>query len=451
MRRRTFISGLTAAAIGGLGLSGCGKDGSGGGAKSLKVAYQKYGNSVAGDRLFKKVKTAFESANPGTTIELIPIEASQNDYFTKLALMNRSPSTAPDVMYQDTYMIRSDVDAGYLAPLDEHLDKWQDWGQFEETAKQAGRADDGQTYGVSMGTDTRGVWFHKEIFAKAGLAPDWQPKSWDDLLTAARAIKAKVPDVIPINVYSGKPMGEASVMQGFEMLLYGTPDSLYDDKSKKWIVGSSGFRDSLDFIRTIYTEGLAPAPQMALDSNFSNKVSGELFPQAKLGIGVDGNFMSSAWLEKGEAAWPEWSTVMGTAPMPTQKGDAPGRTSMSGGWTLAMGANCEEPETAFKFISMALDKENSLNYAVEGSQIAVRTDVGSDERYSGSDPKVKFWTELVADTHFRPATADYAQISNEIMVAMEAVMTGQSDVAAAVAAYDKSVKGIVGEERVQQG
>lgn len=89
------------------------------GSGTIKVAYQKFGNYIQGDKLFAKVKEQFEAENSSYKVELIPIEASQNDYFTKLALMNRSESTAPDTMYEDTYMIRSDVDAGYLRPLDD--------------------------------------------------------------------------------------------------------------------------------------------------------------------------------------------------------------------------------------------------------------------------------------------------------------------------------------------
>src|SRR5690606_40333499 len=103
-----------------------------------------------------------------------------------LALMNRSPSTAPDVMYEDTYMIKSDVEAGYLAPLDDYLAEWDDWGQFVDSAKEAGAGDDGKIYGVPMGTDTRGLWFNKAVLADAGLPEDWAPKSWDELLDAAR-------------------------------------------------------------------------------------------------------------------------------------------------------------------------------------------------------------------------------------------------------------------------
>lgn len=92
------------------------------------------------------------------------------------------------------------------------------------------------------------------------------------MLAAARTIKAKVPGVTPLNVYTGKPAGEAATMQGFEMLLYGTGDGtsdpLYDTASKKWIAGSRAFKDALTFVHTVYKEKLGPDVSDALDPNF---------------------------------------------------------------------------------------------------------------------------------------------------------------------------------------
>ena len=448
---RPLAAGTAAAALV-LVVGACGS-GTGGddGEATIKIAYQKFGNFTQADELFKDVKAEYEDANPDVTIELVPIEASQNDYFTKLALMQRSPSTAPDLMYEDTFMIKSDVEAGYLLPLDDHLAGWDEWDQFVDTAKQAGLGDDGKTYGVPMGTDTRGLWFNKKVLAKAGLPEDWAPKTWDELLEAARAIKKADPDVIPLNVYSGKPMGEGSTMQGFEMLLYGTGGTLYDDASSKWVVGSQEFVDSLAFIETIYSEGLAPTPQQALDPNVGNTVSAEWLPADQLGIALDGSWMPGTWLEEGTAPWPEWTEVMGTAAMPTQDGQDPGAVSMSGGWTLAIGAGTEHPDEAFDVLTTALNKENSLRFAIDNSQIAVRTDVAEEPSYAEANPTVPFFSDLVEVTNFRPATSDYAQISNAIQVAMEAVMTGQASPEDAAAAYDQAVVDQVGEENTTEG
>lgn len=415
---------------------------------TITVAYQKTAQFVQLDDLLQKAKSEYEAANEGMTVDLVPIEAEQDQYFTKLALMNGSADTAPDVIYEDTFQIRSDAAAGYLQPIDEYVEAWEDWDQFPDTARQAGLGDDGKVYGVSMGTDTRGIYYNKDLFQQAGLPTDWQPESWDDILSAARTIKEKLPDVTPINVYAGKAAGEATTMQGFEMLLYGTDDELYDADTQKWITGSQGFTDSLAFLETIYGEGLAPSLDIALDASVGARVATELLPQGTLAMAVDGSWLPGGWIT-GDNAWPEWEDTLGMAAMPTQDGREPGFTSMSGGWTLAVGAHAGDPQAAFDFIATALNKENSLKYDTENSQIAVRTDVAEDPEYLGFNPSFEFFSSLVDYTHFRPATPDYSQISSNIQVAAESVATGQATAEEAAATYDEGLVSIVGDDATQ--
>lgn len=448
MQRGTSIAGL---AILAMGLSACAGGsagaGSSGGGDTIKVAYQQFGEGKVMANFLASAKTQFEKANPGKKVQLLPIVASENDYYTKLALMLRSPRTTPDVVYEDTFLINSDIKAGYLKSLDGYLAKWPDWSKFVETAKGAAKASDGKTYGVPDGTDTRGLWYNKHVFTKAGLPSDWHPKTWNDVLDAARTIKAKVPNVVPLNVYASKAAGEASSMQGFEMLLYGTGNQLYDDASGKWVVGSKGFLDSLNFIKSVYGEKLGPAPQDATDATLANKVAQEWLPQDKLGIALDGSWLPNTWQETGPKPWPEWSQTLGQAPMPTQNGQDPGKVSLSGGWTWAISAKSPNPDLGWKFIQTLQTPENAAKYAVEGTQIAVRQDVAANPEYQKANSKYPVFTDVVAVTKYRPAYPEYPKISNQIQVAMESVMTGQQTPQQAQKAYDEAVKGIVGDDK----
>ncbi|MEE9096215.1 extracellular solute-binding protein [Pseudarthrobacter phenanthrenivorans] len=445
LRRASRTLSLLAAAT--LVLAACTPADPAGGNKTIKVAYQKTDSFTALDSMLQDAKKEFEAANKGVTVELQPIQANDDDYGTKLALALRSPSTAPDVFYEDTFKVRSDVDAGYLLNLDSRLAGWGDWGKFDAGAKEAGKADDGGTYAVPLGTDTRAIWYNKKVLAAAGISLPWRPASWQDILDTARKVKAAEPDVIPFNMYAGKGTGEGTVMQGFYELLYGTGAALYDQDSKKWVVGSTGFKDSLTFLDTLYKEHLAVAPADALDPNIWKKVFGEWFPKAKLGATVEGSYAPSFWQAGGSYAWPGYPQDMGVAPFPTESGGAPGAVSMSGGWTLAVGADTKQPDLAFNFLTTALNARNSLKFTVASSQIAVRSDVAADAGYQSANPFVKDVSGLVSVTRFRPATSDYPRISAAVQEATEAVITGKRTPEQAAADYDAAVAGIVGADK----
>jgi multiple sugar transport system substrate-binding protein len=446
-RSRVVVAAVAAAAL--VALAGCSSSSGGGDGKTIKVAFQDFGSDIMAN-FMNKAKTDFEKANPGTTVDLVPIKAAENDYYTKLALMNRAATTAPDVMSEDTFLIRADAQAGYLAPLDSYVSKWSDWSNFFDNAKDAGKGDDGKVYGIPTGTDTRGLWYNKQIFAKAGIPTPWQPKNWADVISAAKKIKAADPGVIPLNIFSGKAAGEASSMQGFEMLMYGASQKgLYDDSNSKWITGSKAFTDALDVIKEVYQGGLGPSQEVTSDTNYQNTINNELVPQGKLAINLDGSWASNAWLPTGATPWADWDTVMGTAKMPTQNGGAPGSISLSGGWTFSMGSKSSAKDTAWKFITFVTDKQRSLEYNINTAGIPVRKDVADDEKYKTSNPTSEFFSSLVAVTKFRPATPDYPKISNGIQVAMESVMTGQATPAQAAKTYDDSVVGIVGKDKTE--
>ncbi|NGO15532.1 extracellular solute-binding protein [Streptomyces sp. HC44] len=429
-------------------LSACG-GGSGSDPDTIEVSFkQSTDNSIKVlDTYLADMKKQFEKANPGKKVKLVPIKAPDSEYYTKLQQMLRSPKTAPDLVYEDTFLINSDITSGYLKPLDPYLEKWKDWDQFIDTAKAAAKAEDGKTYGIPDGTDTRGLWFDKGIFKKAGLPENWQPKTWDDVLEAARTIKQKVPGVIPLNVYTGKPAGEVSAMQGFEMLLYGTgnsaskdEDPLYDTASKKWITGSQAFKDALTFVETVYKEKLGPDVSDALDPNIATRVRGEFLPEGKLGINLDGSWLPQDWLEGSGHEWPEWSEKLGLAAMPTQNGQAPGKVSMSGGWTWSIPSKAANPDLAFKFIETMQTKANAQKWYISNSGISVRKDVAEDPEYVKAQPGIKFFTDLVSITHYRPAYPAYPKVSTAIQEAMEGVTTGDSSVEEAASGYDEELK-----------
>lgn len=423
-------------------LTGC----SGGAARSsdsIKVVYLDDGNTAM-TTYMNEVTKDFKSAHPKANVDLEPIKATEADFYTKVALMNRSASTAPDVIWEDTFQVKADASAGYLEPLDPYLAKWSDWSEFIKAGRAGGQGADGKQYGVPVGTDTQGLWYSKALLTKAGISLPWQPKTWQDVLDAAKQIKAKVPGVTPINIYASKVGAEATSVRGVQTLLSGTGDSLYTDG--KWVTSSPGLTNTLAFIKSVYADGLGPSNQTTSDPNYGN-IPPTMLQKGTLAIDADGSWISNNWASGGSSPWPQWSSDLGVAAWPTENGQAPGTTSMSGGWTFAMGSKSAAKSLAFDYITTATDKQNALRYAIGLSNIPVRSDVASDPTYLKSNPTASFFSSLVQVTHFRPAIAAYPQVSNQLAIAADTVSTNGQSVASATKAYATAVQQIVGPDK----
>lgn len=305
--RRTFLR-FTAGAAAVLpltALAGC--SGSSRDPNSIRIAFQQFGSGTIKQEWITTAAQEFSAENPELTVELVPIVASENDYFTKNELLMSSPRTSPDLVYEDSFILLSDVGADYLQPITDLVEGFEHWDDIAEASKKAVTSEDGEAYGVPITTDTRAIWFHRDVFEQAGLPPDWQPGSWEDILEAARAIRDSDSEAIPFFLFAGTPQGEKASMQGFEMLLYGTGDGsgLYDAETKKWILGSPGFVDSLTFLKTLFDEELTATLGQHLDPNISETIYSSLLPDGKLGMLVDGSWISQNWTETAARPWPE--------------------------------------------------------------------------------------------------------------------------------------------------
>lgn len=419
---------------------------------TITVAYQQFGPPPYPEQAWwNSVKQRVEAANPNIKVKLEPIIAPEGDYYTKLDLMMRSPSTAPDLVREDSFLVSSDVTAGYLAPLDKYLATWPEYGQNWFPAMQKITTFNGHNYGVMDGTDDRLIWYNKSIFQKAGLPTTWQPQSWADILSAARAIKAKVPGVIPLNIYSGVPMDEASSMQGFEMLLYGTKNPLYDYSTSKWIASSPGLLDTLNFVKTVYNPSdlLGPSSDIALSTQAANTLEEQLMPQGKLGMNISGSWVSSDWYSGGPAPWPQWQQTMGVAKMPTETGQAPNYVTLSGGWAYSITQQSTHKDQAFQVLKTAFSTDLLATYDVAAGQVTPDQAIVNTAAYHNA-PLSAFYTSLLSFAQFRPAFVDYPKISLQIDQAMQNVMQGQSS-AQAMSTFAQQVTNIAGASNVEQG
>lgn len=421
--------------------------GSASGKTKLSITFRDDGVGAEGS-LWKWFQDAYASYPKKDEIELdiAPITASEGDYFAKIALSLQSPTTAPDIVCQDTFQLPSDASAGYLTALDHRLmTAYPDWtdGSYFEALKKGVTGPDGKIYGIPYTTDTRGLWYNKQIFQQAGLPTEWEPKNWDDILAACATIKEKVPDVVPFWCNSAIATGEATSMQTYEMLLYGTGERLMQDD--QWIVSSSNIQKSLSFLDDIYRKGFGPPLPLVLNGQASNTSAREYLPQGKLAILLDGFWIHGNYQETGASPWPEYGEVLGLAPMPTSDGANDGTVTLAGGWGLSIPEQSDAKDAAFDFILHCMSKEVYIPAVVSMGSLATRADVVDDPRYAKL-PFMQTATNFLDTAFFRPANEQYPTVSTHIQTMVESVVTGTPP-ADAMAQYALDVTGAVGEDK----
>ncbi|MFD2611191.1 extracellular solute-binding protein [Paenibacillus gansuensis] len=428
------------------------KDGNGGSEpapepKTVKVAFVKWGEDHIWIKWMNKVKKEFEEKHPGVTVELIPVPGQ--DFQTKFSLMMMDEKTAPDVLTEDTFLVNSDVAAGNLSPLDDKLAAWEDWSKINPAVHEAVKGADGKLYGVPFNTDTRGLYYNTNIFKEAGIPVPWQPKNWNEILDAAAKIKTARPDVVPFWANAGKATGEGTTMQTFEMLLYGTDDTLYDYDQNKWVVESPGIVKSLQFVQNMFSKGLGPKLSQILTPQAPQILEKDLLRKEKVGIVLNGNWMPGPFREGGTLAWPEMTKVYQLAAMPTEQGQGKGFTSMSGGWALSVPAKAQQKDLAFEFVTTAMNYDNHKFLSLGDASLTPRTDLAEDPEYKDAPGMVVGRAaEFIQYTNFRPAFAEYPSVSTHIQEMVEVVAAGKMKPEEAMKQFSKNVVRLVGEDKV---
>jgi multiple sugar transport system substrate-binding protein len=373
--------------------------------------------------------------------------AGEDAQLTQQQALDFSTGAGSDIEGFDGFLIPSFAEGGLLKPLDEvagpDVDKWDGWSHISDGIK-AIMSYKGKVYGIPGGTDVRMIFTRKDLLQKAGLEADnFQPKSWDDLLDAARKLK-QAGVQYPLQLDAGVAMGEATTMQGYYMALLGTGQALRD-KDGKWIVSSPGILDTLKLYKTIYVdEGLGDQRAQLLadgrNQSFAN------FRDGKTALLVEGDwFYRSVTAPNSEFAVKDRDTVMGWAKMPAEKPGAgvSGQdfVTISGGTGYVLNPHTKNPAEAWQLLAFMNSKDMLDALQTYQPGIKARDDVPV--------PDNKFLTTTAATllplTTARPNDPNYNKVSEAIQRMTEAVVSGEMSPEDAMAQYKTTVTGIVGE------
>ena len=386
-------------------------------------------------------------------VEFVETGIDDEDYKARLAL-DLSVGEGADIIGFDSFWLSEFVAAGYLEPLGEvvgaEVEEWEGWEQIPEAVASSLVLDE-RRYGVPVGTDGRLIYYNKQLFARAGLPENWQPSSWADVLDAARRLNGALPDVTPMQLNAGVPMGEATTLQGFVPILLGTGEQLYDDG---WLGDTPALRDALGFFDTLYAEGLGD-PQLQVRADGRDR-SFEDFAGGRIAILVESDFFWRSVINPEGGTFPmaNRDAVVGWAKIPAREPGAGIRgqdfVSASGGTGRVLNPNTAYPREAWELLSFMGSREAITDFVEREPRITARTDV--NESAIADDPLLSFVAEeILPITWYRPGFQEYPQVSIAIQQMTENVVADRETVEEAAAAFQSTLEGIVGADNVRGG
>lgn len=407
--RSTAVAALSLTAV--IGIAGCGGSstaGSGSGnAKVIKVAF---GSTYVFDtdqlttKWWNQVAQQFEAQNPGIKVQLVPIPGSYNDIVNKLSLLYRSPSTAPDVAEIPTGQIGLWQSSGFLMPLDKYLPSSTWWSKFPAVVQSEGTFG-GKVYAVDQGENDSALLYNKTMFRKAGIAVPWKPTNWNDILVAARKIKASLPGIIPLWLNAGSGSGANGLLQGINNFIVGTATPKIQD-GNKWVVDSPGIRDSMTLLKQVYSEGLGASVSQLFSPNAVTTPLA-LFAQNKLAMAVGSNYYTGNWTKFINAPyWAQAAQTMGVTPIPTQSGG--GIASTLGGWDYAISANSGNPSAAFKLINIMENQQNSIDAANWAGWVTPNKDYWTAPAFTNFAPYQLLFAQILPHSTLTPSSGNYS-------------------------------------------
>jgi multiple sugar transport system substrate-binding protein len=367
-----------------------------------------YDSTALATKFYGMIKSEFQKQHPGVTLKIEDLPGGYNEIVTKLSLLYRSPSTAPDVAQYNVAQAALFASSGYIAPMNSYLKTASWWKGFPAVTKSEGTYN-GKVYYVSQGDNTDGLVYNVTMFKKAGIPVPWHPKTVADIISAAKKLKAALPGVIPFWLPNSTSLGAAGVLQGgLDGYILGSKNpTIYDSSTKKWVVDSPGIQQAFGFFQAIAADGLG-APESDLFSPAAGTAWSQLFKEGKLAMGSGSNYWPGMWTKTVDAPyWSEAGQTMAATPLPTFSGTGTDTASALSGWGLSISAASTHKKLAFDLISLMQSETNMIDSANWAGFIPPDKSYWTAPLFTNFAPDSTLFANIEAYATATPIGADY--------------------------------------------
>jgi multiple sugar transport system substrate-binding protein len=276
---------------------------------------------------FEKLFTKFAEDHPDWKLELEIVPANQTTQEQARLLEEARVGRAPDCANVDSFVVAQFIDQGALQPIDQYFTEDEINGLFP-FVRDIVVGDDGKMYAYWFATDGR------ILYRRTDLVPE-APRTWDELIEAAKVAEEKDPKVDGYLFNGGRWEGTT-----FDNLahFWSQGGELVDEQGKP-IFGEEPHRtymlNEMNFLKETVDSGASPQ-RVATITNYADFQTAAQAQEVAMFQGGDFQYPPLK-----ESLPPEEFKKWEVSLLPTRSaGDTP--VSGSGGWTI--GSFSDDPE-----------------------------------------------------------------------------------------------------------
>jgi multiple sugar transport system substrate-binding protein len=363
------------------------------------------------------VADEFMAANPNIKVEIefVSYDALHDKFTTAMA------TTPPpyDVVMVDVIWYTEFVKAGYLADVTDRITQDMRDGVFD-TAWNVVTRDD-KVYGMPWLLDTKYLYFNTDMLKQAGF--DTPPKTWEELVQQAQAIKDKGLVDYPI-VWSWAQQ-EAAICD-FVALVYGNGGRFLDDAGQPAFNDPQGVSTLTWMVKTI-DDGLTnPASISDVEEDVRN-----VFSSGKAAFALNWLYM---WdLANFQADQSEVTGKVGITTIPVfdsvaQTGVKSASVDGSSGFSVV--ANSPNQDAAWAYIQYLTSEPTQMKYSAHQLPIWKDSYAGDNLKQlenigPSSAVAVPIFEDQFQYAHVRPTVPYYLEGSKSLQLALQLALTKQ--------------------------
>jgi multiple sugar transport system substrate-binding protein len=379
-------------ALGACGGSGGNSGSSSDGTTTLRVL--DYYNNDPGKTVWQK---AIEACGQEAGVK-ISREAVPGASLIQKVLQQASSRTLPDVLMLDNPDLQQIAQTGALTPLDTfgiNADGFAK-GVVDASTYQ------GKLYGLQPVTNTIGLFYNKDMLAKAGVTP---PQTWDELRTAAKKLT------------SGSTYG----------LAFSAPANYEGTWQFLPFMWSNGGDE-----KNIATPQTAQALQLWVDLMVTDKsVSKSALNWTQADVNDQFKAGKAAMMVNGPWQFPvldaDKSLHYAVVKIPAPAAGKPIVAPLGGEtWTVPQTGNKDKQAKAAKIVSCLNSDQNQISLGQQNQTIPTKTALLG--KFASSNPNMKGFTDQIPTARARTGElgADWPKAATKIYTAFQAALTGQA-------------------------